>query len=148
MTKTPLSLLIVRVREQLRKRRVATQNETPQDKFSRRTANATVLIGVLTIGVILVAIFQYVVFSHQLNVMQGQLDEMRSLTPSALTSLLLMMTPSQRPPTKFHLEKSIEFYSKTMAKPQRCTVAYIRCAAIGPLNLRTQNFLLRNGKVV
>jgi hypothetical protein len=78
MTKTPLSLLIVRVREQLRKRRVAKQNETPQDKFSRRTANATVLIGVLTIGVILVAIFQYVVFSHQLNVMQGQLDEMRS----------------------------------------------------------------------
>jgi hypothetical protein len=75
------------------------------------------LIGVLTIGVILVAIFQYVVFSHQLNVMQGQLDEMRSLTPSALTSLLLMMTPSQRPPTKFHLEKSIEFYSKTMANP-------------------------------
>ena len=66
------------VRERRRKRCADREKETPQEKLARRTANATVWIARFTVGVMLVGIFQYWVFSRQLGVMQGQLDEIRS----------------------------------------------------------------------
>lgn len=57
------------------KRRREKQNETAQDRASRRTANATVTMAFFTALIFGAAIFQYLVFNGQLAIMRGQLEE-------------------------------------------------------------------------
>jgi hypothetical protein len=61
----------------LHARRSAKKQETPQDRASRRTANATVAIAFLTVAVVIVGGLQYFIFKAQLQVMADQLTEMR-----------------------------------------------------------------------
>jgi hypothetical protein len=58
-------------------RRTAKKQENPQDRASRRTANATVFIAILTLAVAFIGGLQYLIFKAQLKVMADQLVEMK-----------------------------------------------------------------------
>jgi len=64
---------IAKIKRKLHERRAERNKETSQDRFARRTANATVAIAVLTVVVAVVGGLQYCTFQGQLNVMQGEL---------------------------------------------------------------------------
>jgi hypothetical protein len=58
--------------------RAATRRiESPQDRASRRTANATVAVAFLTVAAVVVGGLQYLIFKGQLKVMADQLQEMK-----------------------------------------------------------------------
>lgn len=54
------------------------EERNTQDKFSRRLANATVVIAVFTLVSVGVGALTYTAIKGQLNVMQGQLNEMKA----------------------------------------------------------------------
>ena len=60
------------------KRRTDKAHESTGDRASRVTARSTRLIAVLTLVLAGAALLQYRIFVNQLNVMQGQLEEMKS----------------------------------------------------------------------
>lgn len=68
---------IQKVKRYLHDRSAAKKQEDPQDRASRRTANATVFIAILTVAVVLVGGLQYLIFKAQLKVMADQLVEMK-----------------------------------------------------------------------
>jgi uncharacterized protein YoxC len=68
---------IQRIKDYFHNRRSAKNQETSQDRASRRTANATVAIAFLTVAVVVVGGLQYLIFKGQLKVMADQLEEMR-----------------------------------------------------------------------
>ncbi len=56
------------------KYRANNEKLAPADRAANSTARATWAIAVLTVATIIVGVFQYHTFDHQLTVMQGQLD--------------------------------------------------------------------------
>jgi len=66
------------INEKLREYCAKKKKETPQDKFSRRLANATVVIAVFTLVSVGVGALTYTAIKGQLNLMQGQLNEMKA----------------------------------------------------------------------
>jgi len=64
---------VAKIKRKLHERRAERKKEIPQDRFARRTANATVAIAVLTVVVAIVGGLQYCTFQGQLDVMQGEL---------------------------------------------------------------------------
>jgi hypothetical protein len=68
---------IQKIERYFRDRHAATKEESPQDRASRRTANATVWIAALTLVVVFVGGLQYLIFRAQLKVMADQLIEMK-----------------------------------------------------------------------
>lgn len=69
---------VATITEKLREYCAKKKKETPQDKFSRRLANATVVIAVFTLVSVGVGALTYTAIKGQLDVMQGQLNEMKS----------------------------------------------------------------------
>jgi hypothetical protein len=69
---------VAKIKRKLQERRAHRRKENPQDRFARRTANATVAIALLTLAIGVVGILQYCTFKGQLDVMQGQLVEMQA----------------------------------------------------------------------
>ena len=68
---------IAKIKRKLHERRTKREKENSQDRFTRRLANATVWIAILTFVVAGIGILQYFTSKGQLGVMQGQLDEMQ-----------------------------------------------------------------------
>lgn len=68
---------VAKIKSKLHERAAEREKENSQDRFARRTANATVWIAILTVVTAIVGGLQYWTFQGQLVVMQGQLDEMR-----------------------------------------------------------------------
>jgi hypothetical protein len=68
---------VSRIKHHFQQRHAAKKQEDPQDRASRRTANATVAVAFLTVAVIVVGVLQYLIFKAQLKVMADQLIEMK-----------------------------------------------------------------------
>jgi hypothetical protein len=62
---------IQKIKVHFQSHRTKKKNETAQDRASRRTADATVAIAILTAVTIAVGISQYVIFGRQLDVMEN-----------------------------------------------------------------------------
>src|ERR1051326_3477744 len=62
---------VQRGRRYIREHRTKIQEEGAQDRASRRTANATIWIAILTAVTIAVGISQYIIFGRQLDVMEN-----------------------------------------------------------------------------
>jgi hypothetical protein len=84
---------IYNLKRNLHQRRTKKEKESPQDRFSRRTANATVAIAFLTAAAVLVAGGTYWLFERQLTVMQGQLNQMKDDTIDAKNRMLVAFRP-------------------------------------------------------
>jgi hypothetical protein len=65
------SWCVAKIKRKLHERGAKHEKETPQDRFARRTANATVWIAILAVVAAGVGSLQY-------HTMQGQLSEMKS----------------------------------------------------------------------
>lgn len=101
------------------KRRADKAKESPPDKAARSTANATWVIAFLTLVMISVTISQYVIFSRQLNVMQGQLGAMEAdrrpwikIEPEVIANIDF---------TRGFTIIPIKFYLTNIGSPQRST---------------------------
>ena len=73
-----ISRSVAHIKAYFKKRRAEKSKEAPADRAGRQTATATWVIALSTVATLGVGISQYLVFSNQLTVMQGQLDEMKS----------------------------------------------------------------------
>jgi hypothetical protein len=73
-----LSRAIENIKGYFEKSRAEKQKKGPEDRAATSTARATWAIAFLTLATIGVGISQYVIFDHQLKVMQGQLDVMHA----------------------------------------------------------------------
>jgi hypothetical protein len=66
---------IAKIKSKFHKRRAEREEESAQDRSSRRTASATIWIAIFAVIAALVGISQAIIGNRQLSAMQGQLNE-------------------------------------------------------------------------
>jgi hypothetical protein len=119
---------VAKIKRCFHERRAERQKETAQDRFTRRSANATIAIAALTFIVAGIGILQWRVFDQQLEVFRGQLGEMRS--GAALTQQLIEAT-------RQYADATTTLAQLTREK-ERPLVVVTRSDVAGP-------FILKNG---
>jgi hypothetical protein len=62
---------VAKIKRKLHERRAQREKENPQDRFARRTANATVAIAVLAVVAATLGTMQWLAMQSQLEVMQA-----------------------------------------------------------------------------
>jgi len=72
---------VAKIKGYLHKRRADHEKKTPQDRFARRTADATVCIAILAVVAAVVGSLQYCSISGQLNEMQTEQRPWVSIDP-------------------------------------------------------------------